>query len=584
MNLLRLVKTVAFILLVLNMLTAQSGSAQTERILAPVITGAVCVPDTVPADGLTAFRVRVHVTDPDSHANLAAVFVDLSPIGRNSRLAMYDDGTNGDPVAGDSVYTLSNITVPSGWFTGDFPLTITAIDLQNDSTQASAWIYVAEPNTSPVVGIVTVTPSVVQANGTMEFSVTAEVIDDNIAAVTVNLYSVGGDSLTVMTDFGGGLYVADDLTIPVGTTPGGYTLIVRAIDLQGLTATGGGDITVVAPYTAPVVSRVRCFPPVIPADGVTEFVITAKITDINGQSDLSSVTLDLTSIGGSSSITMYDDGTAGDTTAFDSVFTIGGLTAPYSVLPGNYTFYITATDVQNLSNSGDITIEVTLGNVAPQVSGVTFTPASVRADGASIFRVNANVDDMNGLPNIQQVYIDLTSIGSNDQVLMFDDGTHGDLILGDGVFTRDSLTVSFGAAAGMHLLTVYADDSGGLSGSNSEFLEVLDPLGIPGQDKKPFVYALHPNFPNPFNPSTTISFDLPYPSHVIVKIYNILGQEVVTLTDKNLPAGRYHIRWDGKDRSGASVASGVYLIRMKAISGSSNKQTFRQTRKMTLIK
>lgn len=223
MNLFQAVKTTILIVLSMLIFAIQHNVAQTDRILPPIISGAACVPDTVPADGMTTFLIRALVTDPDSHANLAGVYADLSQIGGGSRLAMYDDGTNGDVTAGDSVFTLGNSTVPSGWIASDYPLTITAIDQQSDSTQVTAWIHVLEPNSAPVLGIITITPSIVQANGIMEFSVSAEVIDENISTVTVNLNPIGGDSLSVMTDNGYGLYVVNDLTVPVGINAGSYS-------------------------------------------------------------------------------------------------------------------------------------------------------------------------------------------------------------------------------------------------------------------------------------------------------------------------------------------------------------------------
>ncbi len=99
----------------------------------------------------------------------------------------------------------------------------------------------------------------------------------------------------------------------------------------------------------------------------------------------------------------------------------------------------------------------------------------------------------------------------------------------------------------------------------------------PGPSKAPAVFALHQNFPNPFNPSTTIAFDLPTPGRVNLSVYNLRGQLVRTLVDGEMPAGYQKVVWDGKDNSGSVAANGQYLFRI-----SSEGRVF--TKKMLLLK
>jgi hypothetical protein len=80
----------------------------------------------------------------------------------------------------------------------------------------------------------------------------------------------------------------------------------------------------------------------------------------------------------------------------------------------------------------------------------------------------------------------------------------------------------------------------------------------------PITYRLYQNYPNPFNPSTTIEFQLPEATHVHLKIYDILGREVRTLINEQFPSGIHRVHWDGKNNSGITVASGVYLYRIRA--------------------
>ncbi len=96
------------------------------------------------------------------------------------------------------------------------------------------------------------------------------------------------------------------------------------------------------------------------------------------------------------------------------------------------------------------------------------------------------------------------------------------------------------------------------------------------QDLKEF--DLSPNYPNPFNPTTFISYKLATVSDVELTIHNQLGQEIRTLVKARKSAGTYHqIEWDGRDNVGKPVASGIYLYRLKAGS-------FVQTRKMVLLR
>ncbi|MBD3331278.1 T9SS type A sorting domain-containing protein, partial [candidate division GN15 bacterium] len=81
---------------------------------------------------------------------------------------------------------------------------------------------------------------------------------------------------------------------------------------------------------------------------------------------------------------------------------------------------------------------------------------------------------------------------------------------------------------------------------------------------RPERFALHQNYPNPFNPMTTIAFDLERRAHAQLVIYNVLGQRVAELVDDELEAGAHEVVWDGRDRSGATVASGVYFYRLES--------------------
>ncbi len=100
--------------------------------------------------------------------------------------------------------------------------------------------------------------------------------------------------------------------------------------------------------------------------------------------------------------------------------------------------------------------------------------------------------------------------------------------------------------------------------------------GVDGSDI-PQAYVLHQNFPNPFNPETEISYDIPEDAHVSLRIYNALGQLVRTLVDGNQKTSHYVVRWDGRDDKGTDLASGVYFYRVLT-------DNFASTKRMLLMR
>ena len=95
-------------------------------------------------------------------------------------------------------------------------------------------------------------------------------------------------------------------------------------------------------------------------------------------------------------------------------------------------------------------------------------------------------------------------------------------------------------------------------------IDVLANIEIADLKPLPDSYGLSQNMPNPFNPSTNISYQLPEAGRVGLVIYNLLGQEVRVLSNETLEAGYYTVTWDGTDQMGRQVASGIYLYRLQA--------------------
>lgn len=188
---------------------------------------------------------------------------------------------------------------------------------------------------------------------------------------------------------------------------------------------------------------------------------------------------------------------------------------------------------------------------------------------------------------------------------MYDDGTHGDEVDGDSIYT---MTIEFpvGTVKGQEFkFGIYGgDNEGGYGNNHIENLDdsqtesyirsqfgSIDPLFYDAWDyenQKPTAledlgvgvpnnFALEQNYPNPFNPETNISFKLPKSGNVNLVVYNVLGQKIKTLVNKKLQAGTYSYKWNGLNENGVRVPSGVYFYRMETKDNTDIK-------KMVLIK
>ena len=99
-----------------------------------------------------------------------------------------------------------------------------------------------------------------------------------------------------------------------------------------------------------------------------------------------------------------------------------------------------------------------------------------------------------------------------------------------------------------------------------------DNIGV-DTNTNPFSFALHQSFPNPFNPSTEIRYEIPDDLLVSVAVYDVAGRLIRSLINEPKPAGSYSVVWDGKNDIGANVATGVYIYSIEAGKHRQNKKT-----------
>lgn len=158
-------------------------------------------------------------------------------------------------------------------------------------------------------------------------------------------------------------------------------------------------------------------------------------------------------------------------------------------------------------------------------------------------------------------------------------GTNVDFVPGLSNFVASPMdTICFVGDSGWNAGYYYKVSALDIHGNESSFA-LLAPSDVAGVDMPttPDKYCLAQNVPNPFNPMTTITFDLATTGRVGLTIFDLSGRLVCVLLDDERPAGRHQARWDGTSGDGRQMASGTYFCRMEAGS-------FRETRRMTLVR
>lgn len=353
------------------------------------------------------------------------------------------------------------------------------------------------------------------------------------------------DSITLEKIFGAGPFTPVTDTTPISEshcffpdTSGSYMFIFEVTDKGGLSHADTALITVNVSV-----------PPVleVPADFDTFFCDTATICfaiGVDDPEDNAVVTVD--------SPACYDP--------------LDGFICFPAYQETSYCFEIVASDPCGASDSEEICINVNLSD-PPVVSApdtiVVYLEQSVQCT------VTANDPDGETL----QQYLNVTASP--------DCGYYSIQRLNGSGTSSGEWGITFEArecTVGYYVMVFEIGDSCGNTGSGTTHVELKQPSSMDEEDLEKITgFFLKQNYPNPFNLSTEISFQLPRDCRVDLKIYNLKGQVVKTVAQKEMDRGTHTVYWDGTDSKGSVVASGIYFYKLKA-------SNFTSVRKMILLK
>jgi hypothetical protein len=273
--------------------------------------------------------------------------------------------------------------------------------------------------------------------------------------------SISGQNLNVSIPNGTNFYLAWNYSVASGTTTtNAQALAIDNISVLGIA--GGGP-------TNPSGSGSAGTNPVVAGNST---MLTVTVTPgTNPASTGLTVSGNLTSVGGSASQQFFDDGTHGDVTAGDNIFSFQA-TVSTGTIAGGKTISTTISDAQARSGSANISLTVTAASTSPTGVGSAI-PGSVLPGNSSLLKVT--VSPGTGPTSTSLAVVgNLSSIGGSSSQQFFDDGTHGDATIGDNVFSFQA-TVSVGTTVGAKSLPANISDAQSRTGTTSISLTVQSP-------------------------------------------------------------------------------------------------------------
>ena len=213
-------------------------------------------------------------------------------------------------------------------------------------------------------------------------------------------------------------------------------------------------------------------------------------------------------------------------------------------------------------------------------SGITFNPSTNELWASTSSIVGPNVDAIFkvNITTGDTTIVGHTGLGKKTNDIVFDESGNLYGLIGSESELNDFISINpvngvgtiLGSVGFKHILGLAYEETGVTS------VEGETNANIPSD------YNLKQNFPNPFNPVTTIEFSLPAVSDVKISIHNILGEEVLILLNEQRSAGNHSVVWNARDSFGSKLSSGIYFYKLNATGINGNN--FIDIRKMVLLK
>ncbi len=503
--------------------TAQFTLTVGEVNRAPVVAG---IADQSVSEGDT-LEVAVSASDPDGH-NLTLSAQNLPPFGTLTDLG------NGSGVLHFS---------PGYADAGSYLIEVIAID--NGSPQladtAQFTLTVGEVNRAPVVA--GIADQSVSEGDTLEVAVSASDPDGhNLTLSAQNLPPFG-----TLTDLGNGSGV---LRFTPGFTDAGTFAAIEII----ATDNGQPPLSGSSAFALTVGNRNRA-PLAVEDSAATAEDSTLRLNVLANDSDPDGDSLRITAL-----LLTGTRGTVTFETRADSSVLIYQPPRDYH---GPDEFRYVAGDSSGAVDTARVRITITPVNDPPVLADLPDT-LSLRADAAATLDIWAAAGD----PETPDSLLTYEFLADPDTlVLTFEAAT--------GILTLRAKNVATQLEV---RLRITVRDPEGAEAADTVRVSVQTALGVAdGVNGLPREFVLLPNYPNPFNPATTIRYGLPQAARVRLVVFNILGQRVATLLDARQPAGFHEVRFDAE-----RLASGIYFYHLQArnLSG----EVFNAVRRMVLLK
>jgi hypothetical protein len=325
-------------------MTATDNASVWNYVTVPLVTEANVPPhflleDADPSPAARSRNVLFSLYVSDSDGTVASVTINLSALSGSATQTMYDDGTNGDLLPADKIFSI-RYTIPAAQAANTYNCQVTATDDDGVSSNTTIQVIV-NTNVAPTLTNVVVSPDPQEVGAIVHLEVNSSHAG-GIASVTVDLSTIGGSATQALTNTGGSTYEYDYL-IPASATTGTWVLTFTS------TANNAETNILTAPLTlqvntAPVITNDSMTPPFVNSQQTV--TISVDVTDRQG---LSSITADLSSLGKSATEPL--------TNAGGNTYTLNFM-APADIAPGSHNITVAAVDTLSLSANTSFTLTV----------------------------------------------------------------------------------------------------------------------------------------------------------------------------------------------------------------------------------